>query len=33
MGIIVFPFDYDERKYPSVIPICIRDTDDDGRRV
>jgi hypothetical protein len=33
MDIIVFPFDYDEEKYPSVIPIGIRDTDDAGRPV
>lgn len=33
MGFIVFPFDYDERKYPSVVPICVRDTDDAGRRI
>ena len=33
MALIVFPFDYDERTHPSVVPICIRDTDDAGRRI
>ena len=33
MALIVFPFDYDERTHPSVVPICIRDTDDAGRPI
>jgi hypothetical protein len=33
MALIYFPFDYDERTYPSVVPICIRDIDDDGRPI
>ena len=33
MALIFFPFDYNETTHPSVVPICIRDTDDDGRLI
>jgi hypothetical protein len=32
MGLITIPFDFDEsRDLPHIIPICIEDTDRDGR--
>jgi hypothetical protein len=33
MPVVTIPFDYDEKLNPSVVPICICDTDPDGNRV
>jgi DNA-directed RNA polymerase specialized sigma24 family protein len=33
MEIITVPFDYDEKLYPRVVPICICDTDEKGNTV
>ena len=33
MEIITVPFDYDEKLHPSVVPICICDTDRKGNAV
>jgi len=33
MSVITVPFDYSEITHPNVVPICIPDTDDDGRPV
>src|ERR1051325_3464688 len=34
MGLITIPFDFDEaRDLPRIIPICIEDTDPDGRLI
>jgi hypothetical protein len=33
MAVITIPFDYDERTHPSIVPICIADTDSDGNAV
>jgi len=33
MEIITVPFDYDEKLYPRVVPICICDTDERGNAV
>lgn len=30
MPVITIPFDYDEKLHPSVVPICICDTDGEG---
>lgn len=30
MGVITIPFDYDERRDSYVVPICIRNTDEEG---
>jgi hypothetical protein len=34
MPLVTIPFDYDKLEDPSsVVPICIEDTDRDGRRI
>jgi hypothetical protein len=33
MGYFVVPFDYREESHRSIIPICIADTDSEGRPV
>lgn len=33
MPVITIPFDYDEQRHPSVVPICICDTDAEGNRI
>ncbi len=33
MGFFVVPFDYREESPPSIIPICIADTDSEGNPV
>jgi len=33
MALITIPFDYDETRERSVIPICIEDTDSQGNRI
>jgi DNA-directed RNA polymerase specialized sigma24 family protein len=34
MSVVTIPFDYDKLKDPSsVVPICIEDTDREGRRI
>ena len=33
MAVITIPFDYDERTHPTIVPICIADTDSDGNAV
>src|SRR4051794_28944090 len=33
MPVITIPFDYDEKAYPSVVPICICDTDANGNQI
>ena len=33
MAVITIPFDYDERTHPTIVPICIADTDSEGNAV
>jgi hypothetical protein len=34
MSVVTIPFDYDKLEDPSsVVPICIEDTDHQGRRI
>jgi hypothetical protein len=33
MAVITIPFDYDEDTHPTVVPICIADTDSHGNAV
>lgn len=33
MSAVTIPFDYDERTHPSVVPICIDDTDAEGNLI
>ena len=33
MAVITIPFDYDERTHPTIVPICIADTDSEGKAV
>jgi hypothetical protein len=33
MAVITIPFDYDEKLHPSVVPICISGTDEDGQAI
>ena len=33
MALITIPFDYDETRERSIIPICIEDTDSHGNRI
>ena len=33
MPVITIPFDYDERTHPTVVPICVADTDVRGNPV
>ena len=33
MAVITIPFDYDERTHPTIVPICIADTDSEGNSV
>jgi hypothetical protein len=33
MPVITIPFDYDEKLHPSVVPICICDTDVSGNQI
>jgi hypothetical protein len=33
MPAVTIPFDYDERTHPSVVPICIDDTDAGGNLI
>jgi hypothetical protein len=34
MSVVTIPFDYDKLEDPgSVVPICIEDTDREGRRI
>jgi len=33
MAVITVPFDYNEITHPDIVPICIPDTDDEGRPV
>ena len=33
MAVITIPFDYDERFHPTIVPICIDDTDPHGNPV
>ena len=33
MAVITIPFDYDERTHPTIVPICIADTDAEGNAV
>ena len=33
MAFIIVPFDYNEKRDPSLVPICIPDTDSRGNRV
>src|SRR5690242_19548514 len=33
MSVITVPFDYNEITHPDVVPICIADSDDEGRPV
>lgn len=33
MPVITIPFDYDEKLYPAVVPICICDTDSEGNLI
>lgn len=33
MAVITIPFEYDERTHPTIVPICIADTDSDGNAV
>lgn len=33
MPVVTIPFDYDEKLHPTIVPICICDTDPDGNRV
>ena len=33
MAVITIPFDYDELTHPTIVPICIADTDSDGNAV
>ena len=32
-GFFVVPFDFSEEAYPSVVPICIADTDSEGNPI
>jgi hypothetical protein len=31
--VITIPFDYDERRAGSTVPICINDVDSEGKRI
>ncbi len=33
MAVITIPFDYDERKHASIVPICIADRDAEGNLI
>ncbi len=33
MPVITIPFDYNEKIHPSVVPICICDTDANGNQI
>src|ERR1051325_10699887 len=33
MAVITIPFDYNERTHPTIVPICIADTDAEGNAV
>lgn len=33
MAVITIPFDYDERIHPTIVPICVADTDAKGNPV
>jgi len=34
MGLVTIPFDYEQLDDPnSVVPICIQDTDSEGRKI
>ena len=34
MAVVTIPFDYEELDDPnSVVPICIEDTDRQGRKI
>ena len=34
MAVVTIPFDYEELDDPnSVVPICIEDTDREGRKI
>src|SRR5690349_16101117 len=33
MSVITVPFDYSEITHPDIVPICIADSDEEGRPV
>jgi hypothetical protein len=33
MPVITIPFDYDEKRHPSVVPICVSGTDAEGNAI